>query len=248
MTSDSNLMTQELATIPNQSPSALSLIEGVLKSEMTSDTVSVVERLVALKEREDKANAERAFARAFVQLQTETPKIQAQKIVPGNTEGSVRYKFAPYEDIMRAVRPLLSAHGFAITYDQSIADKSVTVTCTLMHTEGHSRSNTFTCRIGAGPPKASEAQGDGAATTYAKRFALCAALGITIEQDDSDGRDEGDGTTITREQAADLRLRCEETTTDMQKFCAWLGVTSFDDIKAKDWQRADAKLKERAKK
>lgn len=241
-------MTQELATIQPPPPSTLSLIEGVLKTGLTADSVGVVERLVALKEREDKANAEREFARAFALLQTETPKIQAQKIVPGSTEGSVRYKFAPYEDIIRAVRPLLSKYGFAITYDQDIDDKRVIVTCTLMHTGGHSRSNKFACRIGSGPPKASEAQGDGAATTFAKRYALCAALGITIESDDTDGRNEGDGTTITREQAADLRLRCEETGADMTKFCKWLGVTSFDDIKAVDWERADAQLRKRAQK
>lgn len=241
-------MTQELATIQPPPPSTLSLIEGVLKTGLTADSVGVVERLVALKEREDKANAEREFARAFALLQTETPKIQAQKIVPGNTEGSVRYKFAPYEDIIRAVRPLLSKYGFAITYDQDIDDKRVIVTCTLMHTGGHSRSNKFACRIGSGPPKASEAQGDGAATTFAKRYALCAALGITIESDDTDGRNEGDGSTITREQAADLRLRCEETNTDMAKFCAWLGVQSFDDILLKDWERADAQLRKRAQK
>jgi hypothetical protein len=211
---------------------------------MTAENVGVVKTLCELKEREEKRRGEQEFAAAFAKLQTETPKIAAQKAVPDNS-GNVRYKFAPYEDIMRAVRPLLSKYGFAVTYDQDIADGRVIVTCTLLHTGGHSRSNKFACRIGSGPPKASEAQGDGAATTYAKRFALCAALGITIETDDSDGRNEGDLATITPEQAADFRLRCEEVSIDMAKFVKWLGVDSFDDIKAKDWERADEQIRKR---
>jgi hypothetical protein len=239
-------MKNELATTQPQA-STVDLIRAVIDSGINAESVGVVERLVALREREQALAAEREFAAAFAKLQADMPQIVASKAVPDNS-GAVRYTYAPYEEIMTKARATLTECGFGITFDTSIADGRVTVTCTLIHSSGHSRSNKFQCRIGSGPPKASEAQGDGAATTYAKRFALCAALNIVVEQDDSDARNEGDLTTITREQAADLRLRCEETTTDMQKFCTWLGVTSFDDIKAKDWERADAKLKERAKK
>lgn len=234
-------MNTELATIPSHdTPSTLSLLAGVLQNGLTPESVGVVERLVALKEREDKANAEREFAQAFAKLQTETPKIQAQKAVPDNN-GGVRYKFAPYEDIMRAVRPLLSQHGFAITYDQDVSDGRVTVTCTLLHTGGHSRSNKFACRIGNGPPKASEAQGDGAATTYAKRFALCSALGITIESDDTDGGDPN--VTISKEQADAFRARAIDCGADLAKFVKFLKVEKFEDILLKDFGKADAALR-----
>lgn len=241
-------MSTELATIPEANPSTGSLIAAVIQSGISKENVDVVERLVALKEREDARQAERDFAKDFTALQIETPKITASKAVP-DKHGNLKYKFAPYEDIMREVRPLLAKHGFAITYGQDVAEGRVIVTCTLMHRSGHSQTNKFACRIGSGPPGSSEAQGDGAATTYAKRFALCAALGITIESD-TDGKNEGDGAAITPEQAADLRLRCEEATPpiDMVRFLKVFNVTSFDDIPAADYGRADDLLRRRAKK
>lgn len=233
----------QLATVPP--PSTANLIAAVIESGITPDSVSVVERLVALKEREEARNAQREFADAFAALQSEMPKIVASKVVPGKVEGSVRYKYAPYEEIMEAARPVLTKHGFSLTYDQDIMENRVVVTCKLRHKGGHTESNKFACRIGSGPPMSSEAQGDGAATTYAKRFALCAALGITIESDDNDARNVGDMRTITKEQAADFRLRCEECGVVFEKFLKWLQVDGFDDIKAADWERADAELRKR---
>lgn len=232
-------MTQELATIPQKQPSTADLIGAVIQTGITPESVSVVERLVALKERETKADAERQFATAFAALQMETPKIQAQKAVPDNA-GNIRYKFAPYEDIWRAVRPLLNKHGFAVSYDQDIADTRVVVTCKLTHIGGHSQSNRFQCRIGSGPPKASEAQGDGAATTYAKRFALCAALGISIEQD-TDGADPNE--TVTQQQADSLKSRCIDSNSDIVRFLKFLKVEKFEDILAKDYGKADSALR-----
>jgi len=239
--------TQPLAVIEPQqqvTPSTGQLLAAVVQGGITGQNVDVLERIVALKEREDKREAERLFADAFADLQAEMPKIEAKKIVPGSRQDEVRYRYAPYEEIMRQVQPFLARHGFAVTFDTEIKEPRVEVTCTLIHRSGHSRSNKQGARIGKGPPGSSEAQGDGAATTYAKRFALCAALNIVVEQD-SDGRDADSGDTITKEQAADLRLRCEETSTDMAKFCRWLGASGFESIRASDWERADAKLKER---
>lgn len=243
-------MNEQLATIQQQPPTTGALIAAAIQSGITKENVDVVERLCALKEREQKADAERAFAAAFAALQSETPKITACKVVP-DREGNAKYSYAPYEEIWKAVRPLLTKYNFAVSYDQDIADGRVIVTCKLSHIGGHSQSNRFQCRIGSGPPKASEAQGDGAATTYAKRFALCAALGIMIEQNDTDGKNEGSGERITAEQAEDFRARCLATNTDALKFCKWLAgpdATSFDEIPANRWADGDAQLKKREKK
>lgn len=228
----------ELATIPE--PSTLSLIEGVLQSGLTPESVSVVERLVSLKERQDKMTAERAFASAFAKLQADMPPIEAGKAV-NNRDGTPRYKYAPIQDIMAQARGVLTANGFAITFDTEVKDdKRIEVTCTLIHIGGHSRSTKFACRIGGGPQGCSEAQADGAATTYAKRFALCAALNIVIEQD-TDGADPNE--TITPAQAEALRERCVACNADIPRFVKFLKVEAFDQIKAKDFGKADAALR-----
>jgi hypothetical protein len=226
-------------------PTTASLIAAVIQTGMTAENVGVIERLCALKEREAKQEAERQFAQAFAALQNETPSIIASKSVPGKN-GEVRYYYAPYEEIMRKVRPLLSAHGFAITFDGDTKDGRVIATCTLIHIGGHSRSTNFACRIGSGPPHSSEAQGDGAATTYAKRFALCAALNIVIEHD-SDARAEG-GDTVTEEQAEKIRKLCKEVNADAAKLFAWAGAADFEQIPASKYSDVVAMLEKRRNK
>jgi len=239
------MTTEHQLTTTDAPPSTAQLIATVLQSGSPKENIEVLERLCALKEREEERAAERDFNIAFARVQTETPKIVASKAVP-DKHGNVKYSYAPYEEIMRKVQPLLATNGFAVSFDTDFKDGRVHVICTLSHISGHSRSNKFSCRPGGGPPGASEAQGDGAATTYAKRFALCGALNIVIEQD-SDGRDGDAEQAITKEQAADLRLRCENMVPpiDMAKFCRWLGVNGFDEIPASKYAMADAKLKER---
>lgn len=210
-------------------------IAAALASGVNESSVAVVERLCALRERETEAQAKREFSSSFAQLQADMPQIVAYKAVPGN-DGSVRYKYAPYEEIMTKARPSLGRHGFAVTFDTEINDGRVIVTCTLIHASGHSRSNKFACRIGKGPPASSEAQGDGAATTYAKRFALCAALNIVIESD-TDARNDGDDEVITQAQADELREMCDEAEASRVKFLEFARAKEFEQIRKDDFER-----------
>lgn len=214
----------ELA-VSGQAPVA-KMLEAVLKGGVTADNVGAVEKLVELYERMQAKDAEKQFAAAFVALQSEMPPIQAVKPVP-NRDGTIRYKFAPYEEIMDKVRPFLQKHGFTLTFSMSYADGRVTQNCTLMHVGGHSRTNQFMARIGSGPPGSSEAQGDGAAATYAKRQALCDALNIVVEHD-NDARAEGKP--ITRDEAAYLRELVKETGSDEAAFLRFAGASEYEAI------------------
>jgi hypothetical protein len=196
---------------------------------ITKENVDVVKELLAIRKEEKAAEAKADFASAFAALQSECQPIKASKAVPGKND-IIKYWYAPYEKIMEQVSPLLRNHGFAITFDTEIADGRVTATCTLMHRSGHERSNKFACRIGSGPPNSSEAQGDGAATTYAKRFALCAALNIVVETgSDNDARPEGGF--ITQAEADELAKACEDSKADKAAVLAWLAAPSFEEVK-----------------
>lgn len=235
------LATRESSQLDRRPQTTGDFIAAALASGVTPDSVAVVERLCALRERETQQQAERDFATDFVKLQGAMPPIEAAKAVPGN-DGTIRFRYAPYEDIMRAVHPLLKEYGFAVTFDTEINEGRVTVTCTLMHVGGHTRSNKFAARIGQGPPKASEAQGDGAATTYAKRFALCGALNITVEQD-TDARLVGD--MITVEQANELEKAVRETAANEASFLKWCGAATYEDIPQNRLEEARAMLAKR---
>jgi len=246
-----NTMSGQLTKIENQSlgvqpePTIAQILAGAVQGGITTANVEVVERLIALKQQMQADDDRRDFARALAKLQSECQPVSASKSVPGN-DGTVRYKYAPFEGIMKAVSPLLAANGFSVTFDTDIADGRVTVTCTLMHISGHAQANKFACRIGKGPPASSEAQGDGAATTYAKRFALCAALNIVVEQD-TDGADDARtvGEVIDWQEADELRERVKKCGADEKAFLTYAGAKTFEDIQK---NRLDALKKMLAKK
>lgn len=239
----------QLSVVPQQSAelTIAGMLQAVIGQGVTETNVAALDKLCGLYERMQVKTAEQDFTKAFVALQSDIPAVQACKVVP-NRDGTPRYKFAPYEEIMRQVQPLLQKHGFSVTFNMSFSEGRIKSICTLMHTSGHSRSNEFAVRIGGGPPGSNEMQADGAAKTYAKRGALCDALNIVVEQD-TDGDDgRGLGKTITLEQAADLKRRVKATKADEKKFLAFAGATSYEEITESKLELLDDMLTKREKK
>lgn len=218
----------------------MNLISQVIERGITQENVAALEKLADLYERLQDKDAERQFAAAFVALQAEIPGIEATKPVP-NKDGTIRYRFAPYEVIMEAVRPVLLKHGFTLTFSSDVKEGRVIQTCTLQHVGGHKRSNSFGARIGHGPPGASEAQGDGAASSFAKRYALCDALNIVIETD-QDARAEGSATPITKDEAHYLKELVAETKSDEAAFLKFSGAATYAEIGADRYDRLAAML------
>lgn len=216
---------------PLPEPTTGQLLSRVIDQGVTSDKIDTLERLIALREREEARQAEKDFAKAFVELQAAMGPVKAMKPVP-NDNGSIRYLYAPFEDIMEQVKPLLLKHGFTLTFSSAVDETRITQFCTLQHVSGHKRTNQFAARIGNGPPKSSAAQGDGAASTYAKRFALCDALCIVIEKD-SDARIIG--APISHEQAQTLKEMLKEKNADVAKFLQFAGAQSIEEIGAANY-------------
>lgn len=107
---------------------------------------------------------------------------QADVKNPTNTETNpfFKSKYAPLNDILNLVRPLLSKHGLSVLQSPSGDGQNVTVTTLITHESGEwIESDPLTLKA----DKAT-AQGAGSAITYARRYALSAMLGISSEDDD----------------------------------------------------------------
>lgn len=128
-------------------------------------------------ERAPSVTPEMRWAQAFVAAQSEMPSIPKNKTV---TTNKFSYSYADLPDIIDAVRPVLVKHGLGIGQTvESNGPGTVAVTTRIYHSEGH--SETF------GPltlPAGNDAQSAGSAITYARRYSLCAALGIAADEDD----------------------------------------------------------------
>lgn len=224
-------------------PSVGMMLQGVIDKGVTADNVAAIEKLVGLYERMEAKKAEVEFAGALAGLQAETVRVVATKKVDVKADGSCRYKFAPYEEIMATVQPLLTKHGFSVTFDTQSEDQRLTSICTLTHKAGYSRSNRFAVRYGK-PPGSSDAQGDMSTKSYAKRGALCDCLNISIEHDD-DAKIEG--APISSEQAFDLERRVALLNQDHTKFLKWLQSPSYAEIPTAKYAMADDFLAKKEK-
>lgn len=238
-------MSTELSTVP-QEPSVALMLQGALANiqsgAITPEHVEVLGKMMDLYERNEKRQGERDFAAALTALQGETIRVDATKKVDEKADGSCRYKFAPYEQIMEVVQPMLTAHGFSITFDTEISSDNLRLTsiCTLTHKSGHFRTNKFAVRFGK-PPGSSDAQGDMSTKSYAKRGALCDALNISIDHD-NDGLENVkiEGAAITQQEADELRDLVDDSGSDRQRFLDY--AHSEENTKKSFEEIASAKL------
>jgi len=115
------------------------------------------------------------IAKAMAQFQSEVKN-------PANTANNPFFnsKYAPLNDVLNLVRPILTKHGLSVLQSPSGDGEFITVTTLITHESGEwIESDPLTLKA----DKAT-AQGAGSAITYARRYALSAMLGISSEDDD----------------------------------------------------------------
>ena len=240
-------MSQDLAQIEpgelalNAGNPIAPMLQAITTAGVTAENVTALEKLLDVYERMENKRAEREFAAAFAALQESIPNVVARKPVP-TKDGSIKFVFAPYEDIMDVVKPLLAKHGFSVSHSCVIAEGRATATCIITHAGGHERRNSFSARIGSGPPGCNEAQADESARSLARRVALCDALNIVIEKE-SDARNEGD--TISQECADDLQRRVRALGGDEAKFLKLANAATFADVRSVKYGVLIAAIEER---
>lgn len=206
----------------------------MLNSAVASgSSIEVIERLMNLYERWDASQARKAFDAAIADAKAEISPIVRNK------SGHNQKRYADFAAIASAVDPVLSKHGLSYRFRTAQSDR-ISVTCILAHKGGHSEETTL-----AGPADTSGSknaiQAIGSTLSYLQRYSLVQALGLAATDDD-DGQAVGSGTTITDEQAAELRALMEEVGADTRRFCEYLKVPSLSDIPAARFKDAVAAL------
>lgn len=234
-----SLVKSESQAVTRSAPAIADMMKEVIRGGVTKENVEAMTQLVKLYEHLQDRDREADFAQAFKDLQSEMKAVKATEPVP-DKYGNTKYTFAPYEKIMEQVSPLLDKHGFTVSFSQDVQEGRIVRTCTLQHISGHKRENHFTTRIGVGPPGANECQADGAASTYAKRFALCDALNIKIEGMDSDARLLGQP--ISKAIAKELRDRLANIKASEKDFLEFAGAASFEEISNVKLEMLEASL------
>jgi len=227
------------STVPTKpQPTAADILQAVIEKGVTSENVAAVESIVKLYERMEDRKAAMSASRCLRELQAEAKAIPATRAVPAR-DGSARYKYVPYEEIMEKAQPMLTKYGFSVRYSQRNEADRTTVICILTHDDGHSFTNEFTVRTGSGPPQATATQADSSAGTVAQREAFCDALNIVRCRDDDAQKE---GASITPEQADELARRVAETNSNKEAFLKLAGSPDFAHIPAAKYSVLDELL------
>lgn len=244
--------TQELDISPASQPLAvreatpIAMMEAMIASGITAENVAAFTELVKLKEHMEDRNAVKQFAESFVRLQSELPTISGTRPVL-NKDGTVRFRYANFDDIDDVVRPICLKHGFTYAFRETgIENGRITVTMTLQHSGGHYREIPCSVRVGSGPPGASEPQADMSGHAYAQRGALESGLSLRIV-----GSREDAGVTtgvVTAEQAEELSRRVAMINANKEAFLKFAGAKSFAEIPASNYEILDRFLTSKEKK
>jgi hypothetical protein len=225
-----------LATIP--APTHADTIMGAIAGlHQQGASIEAIERLTALYERITTKQAEERFTQAYAKFQSLCPQIPRRStnsfFKKVDRRGvQVDSKYASLEDIGRAIQSALASAG--ITYrwsDMKVNGDSISLTCIVSHGT-HSTHTPITLPVdtkqgGNGAQKAASL------LTYAQRYSLIQALGLTTCDEDDDGATaSADVETITESQAADLDTAIENVKGDKAKFCKFFGVASLTELPA----------------
>lgn len=213
--------------------------------------VDKMERLMAMKERADAVRARTAYYAALSEMQDELPTIQERGRIGISSSADKNPKYALWEDINKAIKPILREHGFALSFRTGQEDGKISVTGILSHREGHSEQTTMLLPADTGPGR-NAVQAIGSSTSYGKRYVAIALLNITSTGEDDDGKAAcGGNGCITEEQADRLFEMINKEYTDeaertayLPKFFKVMKAENMLTIKAADFGKAVSLINE----
>lgn len=121
------------------------------------------------------------IAAALSAAQSELPTINKTSEVDffsKKMNARVNYKYANLASVVEAVRPILAKHKLSVTQMPVRTNRAIHVTTLLMHSSGQYLQSTLSMDM-----LSNDAKEVGTAITYARRYAIAAALNIVTDED-----------------------------------------------------------------
>lgn len=237
----------ELQQAQQQLPVAELIGRLIDSGKLTSESAAAVEKLCNVHLQIEALRAQKEYARAMAAMQAELPPIVKHTEVH-DTGGKLMYRYAKYEEMMQAIQPCLTKHGFSIACDQRADERQLVAVLKISHVEGHSETHEFAVRHSQGTRAMSTAQVDASDSNLARRHALARALNLRIVgEEDDDARNIGEQ--ISPEEAASLKARVQALGKDREAaFLKFAGAASYEEIGSAKLPELLAKLDKAEKK
>ena len=202
-------------------------------------SIEHLEKLMNLQERWEKNQAIKAYYEAFAGFQSKCPVLDRQGKVDFETRtgGHTKYNFAELGYISEIIKPIMKECGLSYRFEFDDLDNGQMICwCIITHIQGHSeRSKIKVGKDGSG--NKNDIQSIGSARSYAQRYSLISALGLTTADEDNDGessekqREEPKAKTKSekqpeKEKENDIKKLIEDTRTIKELANIWAGLSA----------------------
>lgn len=175
-------MTTEIAVRQSMTPAQL--LQVAVEKGAALDQL---ERLMALQQQWEAAEARKAFYVALSAFKADPPKLGKNKLVSFDTgRGKTEYRHATLDHVSEEIGKALTKHGLSHRWEVAQKDGKIIVSCVLSHVQGYSEKVTLEAGADTSGSKNS-IQAIGSTVTYLERYTLLAATGMATAEDD-DGR------------------------------------------------------------
>ena len=232
--------------VPAAPVSMLDIIDRA--SRDPSVDIDKLERLIGLKKDMEAQQARVEFDRAMVAAQGEMKAIRADLENP-----QTRSKYASYAQLDKAIRPVYSRHGFAVSFNTGDAprDNELRVLATLSHAGGHRQDYRIDMpadgKGARGNDVMTKTHATGAAASYGQRYLYKLMFNLAVGDVDDDGNGAGGDEDMERlgtgPRGADGRLMSNYSAKAAEKAKDWADAAiqtinlSGNAEAVKDWRR-----------
>jgi len=200
-----------------------------------------LEKLLDMKERWEKGEARKAYFLAVAEFKAEPIVITKDKV---NKQYASRY--TSKGNLVNTVNVALSKFELTARWDVSQEEDSITVTCILSHSQGHSEQVSLTA-----PPDDSGSkniiQQIKSTKTYLEIATYEAVIGVASTDDPGDTDGNMPRQTINDNQVANLEALIEEVGADKEAFLRMLKVESLAQLPASKYDGAIKRLEDKRK-
>lgn len=179
-------------------------------------------------------------------------QIAMKPAIKDSTNPHFKSKYSDLASVMESIREPIGKAGLSVWQDATLDDQGVSVTTRIVHQSGEwVEFGPLTIPLGK-----KDAHGVGSAISYAKRYGLCAALGVV--SDDDDGNAAVDSVAkkavkdvpilkkISDAQVDELRDILQDCSPEYQKSVRQgliqLGIKSFDNVTQDKFPEYKSKL------
>jgi hypothetical protein len=230
----------------NNSAALVSIIErAAINPEVD---IEKMERLLDMHDRILMRQAETEFNAGMTAAQSEMGRVSTDATNP-----QTRSRYATYGKLDSVLRPIYTAHGFALSFDTGEASEGMLrVICRVSHRGGYSREYHVDMpadgKGAKGGDVMTKTHATGAAMSYGMRYLLKMIFNVAIGEDDNDGN--GPVTkalaTITEEQAATIKEYLDEMPNLERSFLGAYRISAVDELPASKFAEAVARFKKAA--